>query len=349
MKNLFSMSFFMAMAIVMLSFSEVKGDVDLIATQTAANTSTTTFTVQVRQTSGAFNIGTSTVEFTLSNTTNVTGLNTSAKLGDFSSNSNYSIGTPTYSSGVYTITFTYVAGSPVSVGTSYEDMFSVTFNHNNSGNTNLTFGGANTTVRLENNSTVVTDGTFTGLSAVPLPVTLTKFFGKYSDNRVILNWATASEINNDKFDIERSTNGTEFVKVGEVKGRGNTNQLQDYSFVDNDIASVSANKLFYRLKQHDFNGDFEYSNITLVKKNNLNADVKVFPNPATIKVTVDLNNPDALASKIEVLGLDGKTYLTLLTERNSEDLDISHLGQGIYLIKVTGADDAQTIQKLIIQ
>ena len=89
----------------------------------------------------------------------------------------------------------------------------------------------------------------------PLPVELLTFTSNVSGNSVILNWSTASELNNRGFEIER--NNSSWESIGFIDGKGTTTEQQDYSFVDENL---SAGKYQYRLKQIDFDGTFEYSN-----------------------------------------------------------------------------------------
>jgi hypothetical protein len=119
----------------------------------------------------------------------------------------------------------------------------------------------------------------TGSGSGPLPVSLLKFEVQRLDNqRVILNWQTASEINNQGFEIEQSENGADFQKVGFVDGHINSNQIRNYSFV-----IPNSNAAYYRLKQVDLDGKFEYSPIRLVSAGEL-MGLLVSPNPATTRV-----------------------------------------------------------------
>jgi hypothetical protein len=95
----------------------------------------------------------------------------------------------------------------------------------------------------------------------PLPVELISFTGKISGENILLNWATASELNNDYFIIEKATDEALFSETGRVNGMGNSSQQNSYSFIDE---SPSAGNNYYRLKQVDFNGAFEYSIIIVI-------------------------------------------------------------------------------------
>jgi len=125
-----------------------------------------------------------------------------------------------------------------------------------------------------------------------LPVDLVDFAISQNDrNSVTLNWETATEINNDYFLIERSYNAREFEEIGKVEGAGNTTDTENYSFTDE---KAELNRpIYYRLKQVDFDGAFEYSLIKkiMIEQSAINIE-KVYPNPVfrseTVKVKFDL-------------------------------------------------------------
>ena len=93
----------------------------------------------------------------------------------------------------------------------------------------------------------------------PVPVELTKFAAYADGDKVILNWSTATEIDNYGFDIERSIDYKEWQKIGFVEGHGNSNSPKQYSFTDKN--PFGGGKFQYRLKQIDTDGKFEYSNV----------------------------------------------------------------------------------------
>lgn len=94
-----------------------------------------------------------------------------------------------------------------------------------------------------------------------LPVELTEFYGKQLNNVVKLFWSTASEINNEFFEIQRSYDGIVYTKIGSVQGKGNTSYTTNYEFIDNTINNTIA---YYRLKQVDFDGAYkEYDPIAI--------------------------------------------------------------------------------------
>jgi len=96
-----------------------------------------------------------------------------------------------------------------------------------------------------------------------LPVELTSFTAKVSGGKVQLDWTTATEINNSGFDIERSFDGSTFTSVGFVKGNGTTTEPREYSFIDK-FEFKATQSIYYRLKQFDYDGSVNYSNIISV-------------------------------------------------------------------------------------
>jgi len=120
------------------------------------------------------------------------------------------------------------------------------------------------------NAWVLVDNTF------PLPVTLINFKGNCEDSETKLIWTTATEINNDYFLVEKSLDGISFSELTSITGAGNSNAINTYSYTETEPNNQAA---YYRLKQVDFNGDFEYSNIISVNPCSENGLITVYPNP----------------------------------------------------------------------
>ncbi|WP_436517326.1 T9SS type A sorting domain-containing protein [Ekhidna sp. To15] len=129
--------------------------------------------------------------------------------------------------------------------------------------------------------TVVTsdDGANVTLEGEPaLPVELLYFEGEKTENEIYLKWSTAVEINNDYFEVLKSTDGQNFYSITKINGFGNSNNIVEYSFADLD---VSNGNYFYQLKQVDFNGEFEYHQIISISFSIQEDKISVFPNPVT--------------------------------------------------------------------
>ncbi|MCB9360693.1 MAG: T9SS type A sorting domain-containing protein [Flavobacteriales bacterium] len=113
------------------------------------------------------------------------------------------------------------------------------------------------------------------LSTAPLPVTLTNFTANCVGSNVELNWSTQTEVNNDYFTIEKSENGFDFYALAQVNGNGNSQTSINYNFIDD---SYNYQAAYYRLKQTDYNGNYEYHNIVAINCNEFD-DVNIYPNP----------------------------------------------------------------------
>lgn len=142
-------------------------------------------------------------------------------------------------------------------------------------------------------------------------------------NNVEVFFATAHQVNNSHFEIERSADGREFYKIGEIEGEGTTISENYYSFTD-DKPSNGIN--YYRIKQIDFDGKFEYSNIASVSLMS-DSPLQVYPNPANNFITIMTKGEQ------EVKIIDGFGELKMsATISHSGQLDISELPVGVYLL-----------------
>jgi len=165
-----------------------------------------------------------------------------------------------------------------------------------------------------------------------LHIELIEFSAKAIDYDAVLNWETASEINNKGFEIHRSFNGNDFENIGFVKGNGNSNNLNHYEFTDFSPTQNQSGIVYYRLKQIDFNGKFELSKIKQVAfQNTNNSKFIIWPNPTQGILNIAHTTQDI--KWIKVLDFTGKT---LLIKENDvfNNIDISFLSKGMYLIEI---------------
>ena len=176
-----------------------------------------------------------------------------------------------------------------------------------------------------------TDFTLGALTGT-LPVELISFSASTEGQEVILSWATASELNNDRFEIEQSVNAVDYRKIGELEGAGTTNEEQSYSFVHFSPA-VGVN--YYRLKQVDFDGSFEYSPVVRVNTDPYTSMLQLLQNPATDQTIRFIYAANA-NPVIGVFDLSGAEQANVQIKANSNlyELDISSLSHGVYLLQV---------------
>ncbi|MBO9563815.1 MAG: T9SS type A sorting domain-containing protein [Niastella sp.] len=165
-----------------------------------------------------------------------------------------------------------------------------------------------------------------------LPVTLQSFTVKAVGNNALLQWVTASEFNNDHFDIERSADGRAFTKIGRLQGNGTTSIPQDYRFTD--AAPLTGNN-YYRLAQVDLDGNINYSPIRLLSFNAQVRTMQLSPNPA--KSTLHILLPQAASGQhnIELYNLSGMKVLVQSVPAGTMqlDADISTLAPGMYIVR----------------
>ena len=169
--------------------------------------------------------------------------------------------------------------------------------------------------------------------AVPLPVELLNFSAKPVDKHVELKWQTASEINNDYFIIERSQDGLQWEKLKRIDGAGNSSTTLTYSARDERPYKGMS---YYRLKQTDFNGQFEYSDIKSVNTNGFNSEsVIIHPNPTNGVISISGTKSELAEIKIfNTFGQDISKVVNIVhTNETSATVNLSNLSQGMYYVK----------------
>ncbi len=200
-------------------------------------------------------------------------------------------------------------------------------------------------------------GVYTSLITSPLPVELTSFSGIFQNGKVKLLWKTETELNNYGFEIERtaSSRNIDWKKIGFVEGHGNSNSPKSYDFVDN---NVMYGKLYYRLKQIDNDGSFEYSDIVEVDVPTLQ-DYAIleqnYPNPfnpeTKISFVVNENTQvtlkvfDAVGSEVAEIFND-KVESGRIYEVNFNGL---YLSSGVYFYSLISEKTRKTKKMLLIK
>jgi len=167
---------------------------------------------------------------------------------------------------------------------------------------------------------------------VPLPIELINFIAYIQDSWVNLEWQTASEITNDFFTIEKSKTASNWIIVTQVNGAGNSSNTLSYSITDPTPYNGIS---YYRLKQTDFDGQFEYSDIRAVNFERTKAEVVIYPNPTNNQITIQASEQELSSIKIyNVLGQDVTNQTKQLSKSdNNLVIDLSSLTNGIYSVK----------------
>lgn len=167
-----------------------------------------------------------------------------------------------------------------------------------------------------------------------LPVEMLYINAKAIDNNFIkLNWATGTEINNDGFEIQRSINGKFFETLGFVEGAGNYAGKLDYNY--DDLEVEAGIYYYYRLKQMDYDGAFEYSKIVVASLNSnfMSANINIYPVPTSNNITIQ---SDVEIINIFATDLSGKK-ISLQTQKNDNDIQVnlSNLSAGVYYFDIS--------------
>lgn len=186
-----------------------------------------------------------------------------------------------------------------------------------------------------------------------VPVEFTSFTSTADGSNVILNWSTATELNNFGFEVQRSIAGNEFVTVGFVNGHGTTTEAKTYRFVD---ANLSAGNYTYRLKQVDFNGTFSYSD-------EVNVDVtgplqfelaQNYPNPFNPSTTIKFSIPQSSNVTLKLFNTLGQEVKTLLNQNmesgvHTINFDASELNSGIYFYRLDAGQFSEVRKMTLIK
>lgn len=190
-----------------------------------------------------------------------------------------------------------------------------------------------------------------------LPVELASFTSSINRNNVTLNWSTAKEINNSGFDIERQLVGsTEWKKAGNVVGNGTTNETRSYSFSER----VETGNYSYRLKQVDFNGNFEYFNLSseiLVGVPEAYKLSQNYPNPFNPSTKIDYDLPYDGKVSILLYDISGREVANLVNEVKTAGyytatFNGANLASGMYFYRInatgTGNNNFVSTKKMVL-
>ncbi len=170
------------------------------------------------------------------------------------------------------------------------------------------------------------------LTESALPVELLFFTARAAECKVILSWSTASELNNDYFEVQKSTDATVWTTIGKVDGNSTTNYKNDYSFED----EVSQNAvIYYRLKQVDFDGTAEYHHTITVETKRCNAaQISLFPNPAKNILNIKVSNSDRINMHITIINAVGRILQSISTNNTLTPIDITGYPAGTYFLQI---------------
>lgn len=178
-------------------------------------------------------------------------------------------------------------------------------------------------------------------SGITLPVNLLSFSGYLNHKKAVLTWQTASEKNNNRFNIERSFDGNNFETIAAVKGNQTSNSVNNYTYTDENAANemLQSHTLFYRLKQIDNNGDYAFSKIVLIHTEPFEDAFNVSQNPFVNAIKLTLPSQIEGEFTYSITSINGKKHITKnetfnhsqqqFTINNLDDLPV-----GIYILQI---------------
>ncbi len=186
----------------------------------------------------------------------------------------------------------------------------------------------------------------------PLPVELSAFTGSQTGSKIVLKWETKTEINNQGFEIERSDDpeGGSWSKIGYIKGNGNSNVSNKYSFSDEN--PLNSNVFYYRLKQIDSDGKYEYSSEIKVE---LAVDkfelLQNYPNPFNPSTTISFSLASEEMVSLQIYNILGQLVSEVINQKMKAGLhkvrfDATGLASGVYIYRLDVQDKYSSVKKM---
>ena len=242
--------------------------------------------------------------------------------------------------------------------TQYQLIGSVSQNHQNFWDYNIIVDSTYTYCVLAYNQYGNSDTSTTTTITIPIPVELTSFSAISDGNDVVLNWSTATELNNHIFEIQRRTGNQEFYTIGYQEGHGTTTEPQNYTYTDKNL---ERGKYFYRLKQIDFLGTYQYSDekevdVTGILKFALEQN---YPNPFNPSTKIKFEIPDQVRNDrnlvtLKVYDVLGNEVATLVNEEKPAgeyevEFDASSLPSGVYFYHLKAGSFIETKKMIFLK
>lgn len=178
----------------------------------------------------------------------------------------------------------------------------------------------------------------------PLPVTLISFTAARENKTALLNWATTSETNSDRFEIQHSLTGKDWNKIGVITSNGESSAKIDYSFTDKNVAQGEN---LYRLKMIDKDATFAYSRIQSITFDGITSEaVSIYPNPSTDRVFVqdmDLSQ----VKQVSIMDMNGRAVFSS-NSLTSNGISVSKFIAGTYVLHIANINGSVSNHKIVI-
>ena len=181
-----------------------------------------------------------------------------------------------------------------------------------------------------------------------LPAGILYFKGKYSGKDNILQWATASEFNSERFEIQRSADGQQFETIGSIAGAGMSKTTKEYSYTD----QLVPEKLnYYRLMQIDMDGSTRYSSVVSLNNGTGKWHVETYPNPVVEELQVNLHSREKGSLIIRVMNQHGQLIKNVMLNKSADELmvrmKLKDIPAGVYFLEFRIGDALKEVRKII--
>lgn len=215
-----------------------------------------------------------------------------------------------------------------------------------------TFGSDNTDTptSFPPSNTVANERAWRATGGGSFPVEWLDFQAVWDGKDAKISWATASENGSDYYEIQRSLDGLLFQQLGRVNANGNTSAISQYAYADKAAADLKLTKYFYRLRQVDQNGEFQYSNTIELDLTLREGDISLaaYPNPATDQIEIRYAAFKAGALDLRIFNSVGQLVLeqNLRYDKGNQfqTLDISSWTPGMYVIELASENYASSLK-----
>lgn len=188
---------------------------------------------------------------------------------------------------------------------------------------------------IDNLGATTKDTVYITESYAVAPVDFLYFKGKNIGKNNILQWATATELNNQGFEVQRSSDGKDYTTIAFVPGAGASAQRHEYNFTD---AGAPQQVSYYRLRQVDAGSQSRFSAVITVNNANSAVSLEYYPNPVRNSLLVQLQSPERGQVRVRLRGLDGKVLREQQLLKNQEllntKLDMQELNTGVYFMEI---------------
>jgi hypothetical protein len=176
-----------------------------------------------------------------------------------------------------------------------------------------------------------------------LPVRFLSFNVTMKGGQAILEWSTANEQDNNRFEIEKSNDGNHYSSIGTVKAAGNASATQHYQFTDANAGAVN----YYRIRQVDDNGQYAYSAIRMVKAAEAANSARIYA-AGSQSIQINFNAPLSENVKVNVLNLNGQIIASRNCTAQTSQLAIAlNNPKGLQIVEVLSASGSRQVQKIL--